>query len=282
MYTEFGNSNFSPRVIKENNVNPELSSLRLQIAQTYYNVGYRVFDLHDAFKVFEVLLIDNINIRDVHDQFTQTGDRLTNLDIKGIELKSSKIENVLDVDLLKERSAEWGAEYYQKWKSESAYAIHLYNGMIPYKINFLGRVIKEYVKGNAVLHDKIAYVNANSKNIEEDLFSVTKYNSLKEADLLNLLRYKNEGEEQVGGHTIIEKVIETVVVEEKISDDQEFFDNPSIDDLIDLKSNKRKGKLKVDIDLSDLPDELLEQLVKIADRSRVIVERTSSKSIDKR
>ena len=155
------------------------------------------------------------------------------------------------------------------------------HGMIPYKISFLGRVIKEYVKGNAVLHDKIAYVNANSKNIEEDLFAVTKYNALKEADLLNLLRYKNEGEEQVGGHTIIEKVIETVVVEEPISEDQEFFDNPSIDDLIDFKSANRKGKLKLDIDLSDLPDDMLKRLVEIADRSRVIVERSSSKSIDK-
>ena len=65
MYTEFGNSNFSPRVIKENNVNPELSSLELQNAQTYYNVGYRVFDLHDAFKVFEVLDVSGIDISDV-------------------------------------------------------------------------------------------------------------------------------------------------------------------------------------------------------------------------
>ena len=68
----------------------------------------------------------NINIKDVHDQFNQSGDRLTNLDIKGIELKTSKIENVLDVDQLKEKSAEWGADYYQKWKNESAYCIYLF------------------------------------------------------------------------------------------------------------------------------------------------------------
>ena len=65
MYTEFGNSNFSPRVIKENNNEDRLDTLELQIAQTYYNVGYRVFDLHDAFKVFEVLDVIGIDIIDL-------------------------------------------------------------------------------------------------------------------------------------------------------------------------------------------------------------------------
>ena len=65
MYTQFESSVFSPRVIKENNNEDRLDSLELQDAQTYFDIGYNVFDLHDAFKVFEVLAITGIDIKDV-------------------------------------------------------------------------------------------------------------------------------------------------------------------------------------------------------------------------
>ena len=146
---------------------------------------------------------------------------------------------------------------------------------MPYQIHFLDRIIKEYTLGNAVLNEKIAYVNSNSTNVEEDLFAVTKYNALKEADLLLLLRYKNEGKEQPTEHKVIERVVETVVetvvVEEQLAENEKAIDNPTVDAIKEYQDTNTKGELKVAFDIHTLPPEMLEQLLQYATKSKIIV-----------
>ena len=197
----------------------------------------------------------------------------TNLDIKGVDLKTTKVENQLDIERLENNSQEWGADHYMKWRASSEYSIHLYDGEIPYRVYFLEQVVKSYEQANAVLCDKIAYVNSNSTNIEEDLFGITKYNSLTEAHLLGLLRFKNEEKKQTGGHKVIERVVETVVVEEELADNEEAIENPSIEDIKACKAQNTKGKLKVAFDLNDLPADMLDALLQYATSTKMIVEK---------
>ncbi len=220
----------------------------------------------------------NITVEDLLNCAQQNNRSCSNLDIKGVDQKTTKVENKLDVERLEENSQEWGADHYMKWRAQSEYSILLFEGKMPYQIHFLDMVVKSYVEGNAVLCDKIAFVNSNSKNIEEDLFAITKYNALTEAHLLGLLRSKNENKEQTGGHKVIEKVIETVIVEEKLGDNEEAIDNPTIDDIKIFKDRNAKGKLKLAFDIAELPAEMLEELMQYAKSAKMIVEK---KSIDK-
>ena len=52
----------------------------------------------------------------------KTGAKCTNLDIKGVELKTSKVEDRLNIELLEENSSEWGAEHYLKWRDDSEFS----------------------------------------------------------------------------------------------------------------------------------------------------------------
>ncbi len=231
--------------------------------------SYYYFDQKHQSQLIEKF---QISMAAVHQILEETGDRLSNLEIKGIGLKTSKIDNALDIAKIKENSQEWGADYYLKWRSTADYSIYLYEGEIPYQVHFLDRVIYEYTKGNAVLHDKTAFVNRFSSNIEEDLFAITKYNALKEADLLLLLRYKNEGNEQPSSHKVIERIVETVVIEEQLADNEKAIENPSINAIKEYQETKTKGELKVAFDINELPLEVLEQLMQYAKKSKIIVE----------
>lgn len=217
----------------------------------------------------------DITIENVFKCLTENKQYFTNLDIKGIDLKTTKVENKLDLERLEGNSQEWGADHYMKWRINSEYAIHLYDGKMPYVVYFLDQVVKEYESENAVLCDKIAYVNSNSTNIEEDLFAITKYNALTEAHLLGLLRFKNEEKKQIGGHKVIERVVETVVVEEQLSANEEAIENPSIEAIQEYKDQNIKGKLKLAFDINELPAEMLEELLQYAKSAKMIVEKNS-------
>lgn len=220
----------------------------------------------------------DINIKHVFDCLTSNGHYCTNLDIKGTDAKTTKVDNQLDVERLENNSQEWGADHYMKWRESSEYAIYLYEGKMPYKVSFLDQVVKEYEEANAVLCDKIAYVNSLSTNIEEDLFGITKYNALTEAHLLGLLRFKNEKKEQTGGHKVIERVVETIVVEEQLNDNEEAIDNPSVEDIKACQEQHGNGKLKLAFDINDLPPEMLESLLQYAQSAKMIV---AKKGVDK-
>jgi len=219
----------------------------------------------------------DISIANVFDCLAKEGQYLTNLDIKGIEFKTTKVENKLDLARLEGNSQEWGADHYIKWREDSEYTIYLYDGKMPYAVHFLDQVVKEYEQENAVLCDKIAYVNRNSTNIEEDLFGITKYNALTEANLLGLLRFKNEAKTQAE-HKVIERVVETVVVEEQLAENEEAIENPSIESIQEYKNQNVKGKLKLAFDISELPAEMLAELLQYAQSSKMIIEK---KEVDK-
>ncbi|BDS12522.1 sacsin N-terminal ATP-binding-like domain-containing protein [Aureispira anguillae] len=228
------------------------------------------FDHKQQRQLFEKF---EITIEHVFNCLLAKEQHFTNLDIKGVDLRTTKVENKLDIERLETNGQEWGADHYMKWRESSEYSIHLYAGKMPYVVHFLDQVVKEYESENAVLCDKVAYVNSNSTNIEEDLFAITKYNGLTEAHLLGLLRFKNENKEQTGGHKVIERVVETVVVEEELAANEEAIENPSIEDIQGYRDQNVKGKLKLAFDLGELPAEMLEDLLQYAKSAKMIVEK---------
>jgi len=219
-----------------------------------------------------------LSISHVFNVMKQAGKRITNLQIKNLELPLSSIEEQLDIAHLKTESKEWAAPHYLKWREEVPYRIHIYDGKIPYTLRFMDQVIKILRVGNAVVFDKHAFVNSHITNVEEALFEVSSRNTLSELMLLQLLRYKNETEAPQVKHQVIEKVIEKVVVSELISDDEEILENPNLEKLLELKDKNAKGLLKMTFDLNDLSEEMTEQLMNLSKSTRIVVEKDVKKS----
>lgn len=219
-----------------------------------------------------------VNIAHVFNVMKQSGKKITNLQLKNLELPISLIEEQLDIEHLKTESKEWAASHYLKWRNEVPYRINIYDGKIPYALRFMDQVIKILRMGNAVVYDKIAFVNSQCKNIEEALFDVSSRNTLSELMLLQLLRYKNETEAPSVKYPVIEKIIEKIVLPELISDDEEILENPKLEKLLELKDKNAKGLLKMTFDLNDLSDEMTAQLMNLSKSTRIVVEREVKKS----
>jgi len=214
---------------------------------------------------YEVTMTHVLNV------MKQTGKQITNIAIKNADLPTSGVEELLDIEHLRSESKEWAAPHYMKWREEVPYKVYIYDGKIPYLLRFLGQVVKVLRQGNAVVHERIAFVNSQSGNLEEALFDVASRNTLSELMLLQLLRYKNESEAPVSKHPIIEKVFEKVLVSEIVSDDEEIIENPMLDKVQQLKEAQTQGQLKMSFNLSDLPAEMIEQLMKLSKSTRMIV-----------
>ena len=221
----------------------------------------------------QLLLRDEYEVNMAHVRLVmeQANIRITDLSLKLVNIPTSNIEEELDLEHIEAESKEWAAAHYLKWREENPFKVHLYDGKIPYLLKFLGQVIKVLRKGNAVVHDRIAYVNSHSTNVEESLFEVSSRNGLSELTLLQLLRYKNETESVVAQHPVIETVVERVVVSEEIHEDDEIIENPELNAIKDIKEETSEGELKLSLDLSSIPDELLEQLMGMAKNAKLIV-----------
>jgi len=196
---------------------------------------------------------------------------LTNLELKGIEPKTTKIEEILNIATLQKNSQEWGASHYLKWREEVPYRVYLYAGEMPYQLRFCDTDITTFKRDNVVLCEEIVYVNKNAANIEEELFKITKSATLTEHFVLQLLRYKNETAKETA-HTIIERVVEQIVITDVVGEDEELIENPDIQAIINAK-NEHKGTLKLTIDLEGLPTELLEEIMQYAQKSKMIVKK---------
>ncbi len=219
-----------------------------------------------------------VNIAHIYNVMKQAGKRITNLQLKNLELPLSLIEEQLDIEHLKAESKEWAAPHYLKWRDEVPYRINIYDSKIPYTLKFMDQIIKILRLGNAVVFEKNAYVNSHSTNIEEALFDVSSRNALSELMLLQLLRYKNETEAPTVKHPVIEKVFEKVVLPELISDDEEILENPKLEKLLELKDKNAKGLLKMTFDLNDLSEEMTTQLMNLSKSTRIVVEKEIKKS----
>ena len=118
--------------------------------------------------------------------------RVINFEIKNLVLENAKVEEKLDISRLENEALEWAADYYQSWKTESSFEIYLFDGKMPYKLYFSDQLVKHFEKENAVIDGQRIFVNRNSENIEEELFSISKSTSgLTQNHLLQLLRLKN-------------------------------------------------------------------------------------------
>jgi hypothetical protein len=201
----------------------------------------------------------------------QANIRITDIALKHLNIPTSNVEEELDLEDLEAASKEWGASHYLKWREENPFKVYLYDGKMPYLLRFLGQVVKVLRKGNAVVQDRIAFVNSHSTNVEESLFEVSSRNGLSELTLLQLLRYKNETASSVSQHPVIERVVERVVVSEEIDEDDEIIENPELNAIKGIKEETSEGELKLSIDLNSIPDELLEQLMSLAKNSKLIV-----------
>ncbi len=207
----------------------------------------------------------------------QSAKKITNIAIKNLELSTSPVEELLDIDHLKAETKEWAASHYLKWREEVPYRVYIYDGKIPYILRFLGQTVKILRQGNAVVHDRIAYANNHSGNLEEALFEVSSRNALSELMLLQLLRYKNEAEAPVSKQPVIEKIIEKVLVQEIVSENEEIIENPRLDKIKDLKNVNAKGLLKMTFEINELTDEMLEQLMKLSKSTRIVVTKNELK-----
>ena len=219
-----------------------------------------------------------LGIADVFKAITAEEKRITNIDLKGFELPTTKVECLLDIENLSTKSQEWGAPHYLKWQEDTAYSIHLFDGEMPYLIRFLDTNVHTFTKGAAVQNDTCIYVNKSVGNIEDVLFDITKYNGFTEQLLLNLLRLKNETATPATAHPIVERVIETVYVENKLNADQEAIQAPSVEEVKTQKAKQSSAKLKVSFDVASLPEDVLELLMQHATTSTMIVEKKKENS----
>lgn len=219
--------------------------------------------LRDKYGVTAKMLLDAVTV---------SGNRITNLEIKGVEPKTSRIEEELNVEALQQDSQEWGATHYLKWRAEVPYTVYLYPRQMPYRLRFLDATIKNFERDNAVLCDSVAYICRQVPNVEEELFGIAKSATLSEQLLLQLLRYKNENTKE-SGHKVIEKIVEKVVVEDNLAADEELIESPSLEQVKSFKKQP-KSRLKLTFDLDNLPEELLEQVLAHAQKSKAIVKKT--------
>lgn len=182
----------------------------------------------------------NISIKHVFDCLQNDNQYFTNIELKNIDLPTTKITEELEISELAENSYEWTADYYLQWKEENEYEIRLYNGKIPYSIHFLNKKINQFTKGNAILSDNTIFVNSESQNIENELFEIVSNTGLTEKQLLQLLRYKNAP--QKNNELQIEHIEENNI--EKIHE----------------RLSEKNEKLRLQIDFEDLPDDVIMQL----------------------
>lgn len=208
-----------------------------------------------------------IGLAEVLDCLEAAGDYCTNVDLKGVKLPTTKIDHQLDVTSLEENSQEWGATHYLAWKEQVPFSIHLYDGEMPYQVHFLNQLVKAYQEGQAVLIGEQVYVNKNTDNIEEALFDISKSTGLTESQLVQLLRLKNGHQTSPQEHVTLPKAIP--VVEEA----EEAINNPSLEEIKTYKAKKIKGKLKLELDLSALPEDKLQELLQYAQSTQMIVEK---------
>jgi hypothetical protein len=216
-----------------------------------------------------------IGLAEVLDSLEQAESYFTNVDLKGIRLPTTKILHELDQAALEENSQEWGADHYLQWKEQVPYSIYLYDGAMPYTVHFLNQLVKSYQAGDAVLVEERVYVNKNTDNIEEALFNISKSTGLTESQLVQLLRLKNGQQPAPSSHPTLEKAA-PAPEEEK----GEAIDNPSLEDIKTYKAKKVKGKLKLELDLSSLPEEKLQELLQYAQSTQMIVEREAEAIAD--
>lgn len=217
----------------------------------------------------------NLSIQQLLDAVQVTGNRLTNLEIKGLEMVPARVEEELNVEQLQAESKEWATAHYLKWKQDAPYRVYLYPRRMPYRLRFLSATIKNYEQQDAVLCENMAYVNLQAANVEEELFKIAKNASLSEQLLLQLLRYKNEAVRETGHAVIervVEKVVEQVVVEDRVEQDEELIESPTLEVLKNCKT-KPYSRLKLAFDLSDVPEEMLEPLLQYAAKAKVIVKK---------
>lgn len=216
----------------------------------------------------------DLSIGTVVDCLHQAGDQLTNLDLKGIVLPSTKIQHSLAEDLLETNSQEWGASHYLKWREEVPYRILLYAGPMPYRVHFLGQCVKQYQVGDAVLCDTTVYLNREVANLEEALFAVSKSTGLTESHLVQLLRLKNEEQAQPEEHPTWTPP--PSVAGPVLSEYEEAIENPSLEEIEHYQSTSTKATLQLDFDLSVLPAEKLQELLAYAQSSMMIVDKEAT------
>ncbi len=121
---------------------------------------------------------------------------MTNLDLRNIQPRASKIEEYADLNYLAVNSIEWTTDFYLTWKEQFGFEIRLVDGEIPHTLIFMDTEIKRFKKGNSLIDNKIIYLNAKSANLEEELFGLSSSHLLTQQHLLALLRLKNNRREQ--------------------------------------------------------------------------------------
>ncbi|TAF32204.1 MAG: hypothetical protein EAZ57_09845 [Cytophagales bacterium] len=116
---------------------------------------------------------------------------MSNLDLRHVQPRASKTEEIADLAYLAANSIEWNTDFYLAWKDQFGFEIRLLDGEMPYLLQFMDVHIKRFKKGNSFIDNKTIYLNAKSPNLEEELFALSSSQHLTQQHLLALLRLKN-------------------------------------------------------------------------------------------
>jgi len=196
----------------------------------------------------------------------QTNKRLFDKTLKYYPLFQADSREELDRESLEETAQEWAAPHYLKWKEEFKQSIFLLQGAIPYTVYFQEEMVKIVRQGDAVFIDGEIYLNSQAENLEEALFAIAGRQTVSEMALLQLLRYKNElnKKEEV-------QAVRSETVRELKALEEAAIQSPKLEQLQAIKSSEKEAQLSMSFNLQDLPEELLSQLLSLAQNSQLKV-----------
>ena len=90
-----------------------------------------------------------------------------------------KVDQLIDLDILKKNSIPWNAPFYQKWFYKKKYPIYIYQGnKIPYKTTYKNLIIQRYSSGYRTCINGEFFI---SKNLKDKVLGVLRYIFPKEA-----------------------------------------------------------------------------------------------------
>lgn len=210
-----------------------------------------------------------IGLADIFEQMQSAERCFVDWDIKNLDLATTKVTEALDVEQLEAESEEWAVNYYGEWKQDVPFRIFLYDGEMPYEVQYLDTRMQHFANGNAVLHEHQIFVNRNAANIEEELFGIAKTTTgLTQQHLLELLRLKNEvslqnlSEDLV--HTPIQRIIQQTAAPEWSAAYKALVEYLSSEENVDLYSF-------ADVDLEDEQDGILTHISKNGEPVQIVL-----------
>ncbi|MCC5946537.1 MAG: ATP-binding protein [Bernardetiaceae bacterium] len=128
------------------------------------------------------------------EKLEQDKKRMTCIDLRHLELPTSRIQETLALEVLEAESREWDAPHYLAWKGQVGKEIWLIQGQMPYQITYLDTNLGLFRKGNVAEYEGATYVNGKVKHISDALHDELSSSPISQNELLALIRLEHESE----------------------------------------------------------------------------------------